>query len=65
MGAILTTLERLLERQPRRKAETTPAQPAPYPDASKAVEHFQLRLAKRVQACRNHHAAGWERSTSR
>ena len=50
MGSILAVLERLIERQSRRKLMPEPATIPPYPDASKAVEDFQLKLARRVQA---------------
>ena len=53
MGTILTALERLLEKQDRRRTDSPAAQPPPYPDASKAVEHFKLKLAQRVQASRD------------
>jgi len=52
MGAILTTLEKLIERRDRRRPDSPAIEPSPYPDASKAVECFKLKLAERVQASR-------------
>ena len=60
MGTILTALERLLDKPDRRRDESPAAPPPPYPDASKAVEHFRLRLAQRVQDGRGQSPA-WKR----
>lgn len=61
MGAILTSLERLLEKQGRRRAHSPSSQSPPYPDASKAVRDFQMKLAERVRAIRDQSQTGWKR----
>jgi hypothetical protein len=53
MAAILNTLEKLLERRPQQETDPPLAEQAPYPDASKAVESFKLKLAQRIRAGRN------------
>lgn len=60
MGTIWTALERLLDKPDRRRDDSPVEPPAPYPDATKAVEHFKLKLAQRVQNSRGQ-APAWKR----